>query len=491
MKFVRRKEAAIIAGILVAFLALNLLTGSRSPTVWTDEVAYADPAINLVQHGEFTSTAWETQLSSEHWAGNVPLYPWLLAGWIQIFGVSITAVRSLNYVLIMLATVLLWLLARRTGWIDHPVARIAFVILVLSGYGITYAYRSGRPDMIGLVIISGGGLAATLHRPVHRYGALLVAGILLPIAGLQFLPYGALLCGLGLYWAPVRLTRLSMAVGSGALLGGGLLIGYYRYHGVWDDFLQSITRHTAAGQDLSAKLSEASTLLFVDPSYTLLLIGVLVVGALRMWNSQPQMEVLSAPAAYLLAAAVGTPLLLFAVGKYPTSYSWMGYVPLVFGSCVAASSVTWGRQGAIAVGALCLVACGIGLPARATVTILQWDGRSYAPVERVVSSHVRAQDTVFTTYQGYYAVKTEAEAVYLPKYLWYLSEAKRDELRAVDKMVARPEEKKFWGERLGGTWRQVALMKADERAITQFLGRTLAQPYRVAVYVRQSTANPK
>ncbi len=211
LQCVRRREKSLLVGFFVVFLALNLATGSRSPTVWTDEVAYADPAINLVESGAFTSTAWEVQRSSEHWAGNVPLYPLLLAGWIELFGMSITAVRSLNYVLVLAGTGLLWLTARRIDAMDRPVIRLLFVAVLLAGYGISDAYRSGRPDMIGFVLVGAGGFAGTLSSAGARHTLALLVGLLLPLSGLQFLPYAALLCGLAFLWAPGQIFPLSLA----------------------------------------------------------------------------------------------------------------------------------------------------------------------------------------------------------------------------------------------------------------------------------------
>ncbi len=231
-----RRETWIVIGIALIFLGVNLVTGSRSPTVWTDEVAYADPAINWVQNGTFTSTAWEVQRSDEHWAGNVPLYQWLLSGWLMAFGISITAVRALGYVLAFLAVVLLWGALRRARWIESPTVRLLVVVALLSGYGITYGYRAGRPDMLGFMLLSGGAVAWTLGQPWARYGALALIGALLPLAGLQFIPFAALLIGVGMIAAPGAFARIGGALGLGALAGGGALFGYYRYHGVWDVF---------------------------------------------------------------------------------------------------------------------------------------------------------------------------------------------------------------------------------------------------------------
>lgn len=490
-QFTRRREELLVIGFFLVFLVLNLVTGSRSPTVWTDEVCYADPSINLVESGAFTSTAWEVQSSSEHWAGNVPLYQLLLAGWLHLFGTSITAVRSLNYVLVLFATGLLWLVGRRTGWISNPATRLVFVIMVLSGYGVSFAYRSGRPDMLGFFLVSVGVFACTLSEDRYRHWAVLMIGALLPISGLQFLPYIGLLCGLGLFWVPSWLGTLSIASGFGTIFGGGALAAYYRYRGVWDDFLQAITRHTAAGQDVSSKLLDLPSVLHLDPSYTLLLFGTLSLGGYFAWRRKTETSFLQSNVIYLLTVAVATPVALFIVGKYTTPYSWMGYVPLAFGVCVAASTISWNRSEVIVGLSLLVLVCGIGLPARVGISILQWEGRSYEPVKRSVSRHITDQDTVFSTYQGYYAAKAHASTVYLPKHTIYLSSNEKAEtLRSVDKLILSPRQRdawlSFWSNRFSG-WEQVGRTTAEGGTDNTVLGVRLAQPYDVIVYKRPNS----
>src|SRR5215471_14715245 len=92
---VPRWETWCVILFWLCFLLFNLATASRYPFVWTDEVMYADPAVNLYLGHGFTSTAWYAQPSNEFWAGNVPLHSTLLFLWLKIFGFSITTIRSL------------------------------------------------------------------------------------------------------------------------------------------------------------------------------------------------------------------------------------------------------------------------------------------------------------------------------------------------------------------------------------------------------------
>ena len=262
---------------------------------------------------------------------------------------------------------------------------------------------------------------------------------------------------------------------------------------MWDDFLQAITRHTAAGQDVSAKLLDLPSLLSIDPSYTLLVFGALGLCGYHAWRWRTETSLLRPTVVYPLIVAIATPIVLFIVGKYTTPYSWMGYVPLAFGACSAASLVTWNRSETVAGIGLLLFVCGIGFPARIGVSILQWEGRSYEPVERVVDQHTTSQDTVFSSYQGYYAAKAHAGTVYLPKHAVYLSSAEKvEKLRAVDKLILSPRGReawlKFWSEQLEG-WRQIDRVGTEDRTFDTILGVRLAQPYDIVIYVRQDASD--
>src|SRR5258708_31606661 len=83
----RKGDRAELCGLLLLlsiFLAVNLATASRYPSVWMDETLYTDPAVNLLFGHGFTSTAWPAQPRDHWWAGNVPLHEFLLYGWMKV-----------------------------------------------------------------------------------------------------------------------------------------------------------------------------------------------------------------------------------------------------------------------------------------------------------------------------------------------------------------------------------------------------------------------
>jgi len=73
----------------------------------------------------------------------------------------------------------------------------------------------------------------------------------------------------------------------------------------------------------------------------------------------------------------------------------------------------------------------------------------------------------------------------LPKYLWALSPAKERELRHINKLVVSPRYAAPVVRLLGDRWEELGRTRPEEQAVTQFLGRSLAEPYDVAVYARR------
>jgi hypothetical protein len=96
------RERGFLLAITCVALATNLLTAVRYPAVWGDEIHLADPAVSFVLGNGLASSVWVKQGIHEIFAGNAPLYPVLLSWWLSAFGVSATAVRSMNYVLVSL-----------------------------------------------------------------------------------------------------------------------------------------------------------------------------------------------------------------------------------------------------------------------------------------------------------------------------------------------------------------------------------------------------
>src|SRR5215472_7747010 len=134
-------------------LALNLVSYNQYPSVWCDEVLYSEAAINLVRHHSYIAVAYEFQPPNTFPIVNCPLYGLTMIPWLKATGTSLLAVRAFNYVLMTLAAFLLWVAGWRFGWVRSPLARLVMVVVVFAGYGMSFAYRSCRPDILGMVCL--------------------------------------------------------------------------------------------------------------------------------------------------------------------------------------------------------------------------------------------------------------------------------------------------------------------------------------------------
>jgi len=476
-------ETWCLAGLLAAVLALNLATGQRSPAVWIDEVAYADPAVNVWLGRGFTSSAWYAQGDTEFWAGNVPLYSAMLYVWLRLFGFSIVAVRSINYLLIIPAIVLLWLGVRRHGLISSPGWRLFMVALVLLGFCVCFSYRSGRPDVLCILLACVAFLACTITHKRLRLAAVCAVGVLFPIAGLHLVAYALVLWGVLLPFLGRRYLAEWAALGIGCLLGGLALFAFYSFHGVWEQFVAStVGTHAVGGAEGRLRWRIPGGL--KDPSFLLLLLAALVLAvALKrqgrfVWRS---------PLGFALAAGLIIPLSINLLRKtYPCYYGWMAYIPVSVTLCAAlAARPPLPRLiGKVAMPMLVGLACLAGLPVVTVLTLLEWDQRDYRHVEQLIQRHVRPEDVVFCEGAAYYALKLRNPLLTGLRRLW---SASPEEAARINVLVMNPSRFELAQKSVGGQWRACEspplLSQAPRLGIETeyFLDR-----YRLCVYRRQT-----
>ena len=299
-------------------LGLNLLTLGRYPQVWLDEVIFTDPAVNLAWQGRFTSTAWYFQSADAWWAANVPLYSWMLAAWVQLGSLSLAWVRSLNLVLAAASACLLITWPRRMGWLTSARWTVLYAALVIAGHGMVVATRSGRYDVLGLLLCALLPWAATVQRVVWRRMALCLVAVLVPMSGLHVALYVGLMSLVWLAATRLRSWADGLAVLSGLALGGLALLALYQSQGVLGDFLLNVRLSGYAGKKDWPR----------DPSLLLMLLAAIGLcwrpGDRAVWRHDRLPLTLS-------LAGVLVPALIFLVARLPTFYAWMAELPLALG----------------------------------------------------------------------------------------------------------------------------------------------------------------
>lgn len=468
------RERAALFVLLFLFLAVNLLTGMRYPIVWVDEVMFTDPAANLYLGGGFHSTAWPHQDGDRLFAGYPPLYPLLLAGWMGLVGLDPAGVRALNYLVAALAAGALWLAVARLGLVVVPAHRLLLVALVLLGYGVSMGYRSGRPDPLMLFLASLALLVSTARCRRWRGLGLLGVGSLLPLAGLAMVPFAGMVTVLLLLYTGRRFWQEGACLVAGMAVGVALLLGAYARAGVLGEFWET-SHGDAAGGMLTALLQgrfRHENRLPKDAS----LFPLLATAALLLAEQLRQQRFRARSAlSFGIVACVVIPLGMALAGKFPTYYNWMAYVPLAVGVCSAlapgatrkagegeAPAEPWAvqqarreprpprsRSTAMAITALVMLACLLGLPLQLALAAYDWGDRAYAPVERMVAPRIGKDDAVYCDYGAYFAAKPRAAVVYTPRHLRRLTA--RDRQR-ISLLIIAPDDFEQVATEIGGSW---------------------------------------
>lgn len=466
-----RREWLWVGFVLTALVGFQFLTYRLYPVAWCDEVSFSEPAINLVRHGSFTTTVWQHQPPDTFPAINCPLYSMVLAPWLWFAGTSLLAVRSFNFGLMGVAGFLVWLLSWRYGFVRSVAGRVLLPVLLFSGYGMSFAYRCSRPDVLALVCLLLLALSLGLRREWLRTVTVMVLGAAIVWVGLQVALYAALLgvCA----WALLRVVtfRLLVALGAGFILGAVSLALFLQAHGVLEYLLPIVTgmsgKHYAHDATLSVgsaltRIATKTLFAYPDDFSTLVLAGgttgLLLAGGWRMEPGRRFGVLVS------LALILAVPLVFNIVGHYAFYYSYMLYLPAVAGFAALTSPMLetprawpfWMRCGALAA---FLGAIAVGLPLRLALNSAFARFHAPAQVREVVSARLSPNDVVFTDYLMFFEVKRVAGRVYDP---WSSSETlpfhlpgrvfTPKEKADVTALVVRPEQLATFAKVFGGQW---------------------------------------
>jgi hypothetical protein len=459
-------EIFLLALLTAAFLAANIATASRSPTVWYDETCFVDPAASLALGQGFKTAAWYHVTREQTFTG-FPLHQLLLAHWLKLTGFGVAEARSMNYVLMAGAGWLLWLAGWRLNLIRTAWTRLALVALVWSGYGITFVYRSGRIDSLHIFLTAAFLAACAIRTGWLRGMTLFAIAALVPLSGAQFIAFTAVVGALVLLFAGRVVLPELTALAMGGAFGCAMIYFLWTMLGVFDSLAES-----TGGFFL--KFGTPTGL--ADPSLVALLAASVIVG----WRLQRQSQLkLRSVFGFGVVAALIVPLAVAALGRYPIYYSWMGWLPLALGFCAGLSRVdftgrAWLRWGAVlAVGAV----CGVGLPARAALTLKEWKERDYEPVRQLAKRNVQSADWVYADYPAFYAVKPLAGLTMLPPYRQIIRD---EEKRRVTVLMIKPDNFAEVAELLGGEWERVDGYAASNQA-RRGLG---AEKYNLGIWRR-------
>jgi len=180
-----RWEWAVLFLLLAGFLGFNLCTYNDYPNVWCDEVWFSEPAVNLIQHGNFTTTTWQFQPANTFPTVNCPLYSMTLVPWLKLTGTQSAFSAFLELLLNVCGRLpglaYLW----RFDLVKISALRLFMVAILHLGYGISFAYRCSRPDILGLVSLALLALSFQFQGRSIRQGCLFILAAMAVWVGLQ------------------------------------------------------------------------------------------------------------------------------------------------------------------------------------------------------------------------------------------------------------------------------------------------------------------
>lgn len=447
-----KSEITIVVLLLTVFVAANIATSSRLSTVWLDEVLLTDPAANLYLGHGFTSSAWYYQTKDEFWACNAPLHAVLLYHWMKLFGFSLIAVRSLNYGLMAISVLIIWLSVSRLNLVTSARSRIILVILLLLGEGVTFNYLSGRYDCLAISLFAAALFAYSIQSIWLRCILLLGIGIFIPIAGFHLLPYAAILGTILLIYLGRLFFRESISLTIGSTIGIIFLYILYSTNRVADIFfVKSLGGHSLGSainkskapikgsesdkigyvlsnfiEIFANRLTHLPQWFFQDTSFFILLILALALATYQIVNANFEFR---SSLCFGLVVSSFVPLGLGILRDYPNYYTWMSYIPLAICIC---SSVTKFRKtnysflGNLIILVSLVLACLPGYPMTLISGVQVWGDRDYAKVENFIATNVREDDKAYSSFGPYYAIKKRAASVFFPTYMDMISSQEKE-----------------------------------------------------------------
>ena len=439
---------------------------------------FTDPAANLYFGNGFTSSAWSVQTRNEFWAGNAPLYSILLYYWMQLFGFSIVAVRSLNNVLMTVSALMLWVAVIKLNLVTATWSRVALIALLFSGYGTSWCARSGRYDALGITLFAASILIYSIPLTWLRCVLLTCIGMFLPMAGLNLLPYAVIFCSLLFIYLGKPILKECFCVAIGIIIGILFLYILFSTNGVWNDFVAS-ARGLGGHPGLPNFKNSSKDISFL----------ILLFLSLGLFLSEKKHEIIRfrSPLSFGLTSGFTIPMAMLVLGRYPTNYSWMAYIPLSICVCSAISKFNpsnWKRF--VIIGVLSL-ACFFGLPFWLTWSIYGGADLDYKQVEALVERNVKENDWVYSNSSTFYAMKSRSNPVFFEAYSFNKS---TEEKNKISLLILNPNDYEKESRKVGGKWYPSGDgIKPKQPGFLGLKSSIILSKYNLQVYRRENAKN--
>jgi hypothetical protein len=446
---------------IIAFLLFNVLTATSYPYPNTDEAMIAEPAINFV-HG----LGFQVRFSEI-----VVMYPFLLVGWFRLFGSSLRSIRSADIICMTASLLVLWSAVKRLGIVSSWRWRLFLLPLLATEYGMIFAYRSGRYDGFGALLMAGILWVMSIKDKRTRIASLSGICLFSPWAGPQFLPL-IFVAGVVLlivfgwrYWPEIAASYVSI------VCGGVIFLAALFECGRLSRFLEFLRIAQRSSGFFHALISQGKfnhgNYIPKDFSFPFLFAaGVLLFMTLR----RDRRVTYRSPICYGLLLAVCLTSVLLLVAKFPTYYSYMIVIPVAVAVCSGLSLSEPGTGRKIAL-LLCCMSFVFGAVANMVAYVSARHDHNYGRIQKFVNQSVYPDDIVYTEPMAYEAVRARVRDAYFPNPdLEIIPLMSQQQKKAFDVVLIRREWASDVTKALGGTWQDTGqgLAPADP----PFLGST-------------------
>ena len=408
---------------------------------WVDEVMFMDTPMHYVKGMGWTTFAWYSVAKQDPFLLYPPLYSMVMALWMNIFGTTLIACRSLNIIITMSIGWGLLRICRHLG-LKMSLMQVGLLVMLLwCTDDMIYMYSNGRPDLLGAAI-----LVFTISEMINQKNkwSIIFLSVLLLASGIQAVVCLMILQVLAYFsFRDYREMIKKIAVLSvlGTLLGFLLVCAFMACHSHLTAFVVNASSYSdtlmklamislpVAGDYLGIdtalyleKIANNTTdvplycrifTIYTHPAYVSLLVVALFVFLSERTNLKGTS--LYVMMKFLFVCFVSIPLLMNIVGRFPPYYYWMVYLT-VFLLVVILAGFTKSRRNHFIIGLASLLLVIRGL-------ICSTQHQDYLATETFMAQCTMLRDrNVVAPFSVFYEMEklssnTYYLGVYPPRYL--------------------------------------------------------------------------
>jgi hypothetical protein len=439
------REIWVVSLFLLAFLTFNVVTATSYPFAHLDECLQAEPAINYI-HGLGFGIRFDEILG---------MWSFLLVPWTKLFGSSLQSIRSADIVSMTAALLVLWSGVKRLEIVPSAFWRVFLLILLATEYGMIAVYRNGRYDGFGALLITVLLWLMSIKGRRTRLFSLFAVCLLVPWAGLQFMPV-LFTAGVFLFlvfgWRFWREITVSF-VASG--LGVAAFFGIAAANGRLSTLLKFVRVQRIGINVISDWIHQGHLVVYnyipADFSLPFLLAATAIVFVHLLRRKRITLHS-GICLGILFDVLLSIVMLTFA--KLPTYYSYMVVIPLGIALCSGLALCEPGKLRNAAL-TLCCLSAVAGAGVHAAAYIGNYRDRDYSRLEHFVDQTVRPDDIAYADVRGYLAVRQRARDAYFPeaeeRIIPLMSQQQKDSITV---LLIPPSEFDYTTTGLGGHWEE-------------------------------------